>query len=89
MQAANVRAGKLLQVKNYVRDDNISSQLDGATTILTISNPYVPGSIHLELNGVGLVKGVGEDYIEKTSTTVEVFIAPESTEKLVASYIKL
>ncbi len=88
MQSANVRAGKLLQVKNFIRDDILTPQLDGVNLVFTISNTYIPGTIALTLNGVELLKGSGKDFLETTATTVTLFIAPGSTEELVASYIK-
>ena len=87
MNAANVRAGKLLTVAKYVSDDDLSSQLDGGTLVITISDPYSSGTIHLELNGLGLKKG--EDYEETAPNQITFLsIAPEAGEVLVASYFK-
>jgi len=58
---------------------------DGVTTIFTVANAYVSGTLQPFLDGL---KQLSTDFSETTSTTFTMVIAPETAETLAVNYIK-
>lgn len=86
--SADVRAGKLLFLKNFIVEEDLSSQIDGLITEFNLLNNFVDGTIRVYLNGLRQQKGVGNDYIETAPNKIEFFSAPEVDDILLIDYIK-
>lgn len=88
MEAADVRAGKILFLKNFITEEDLSSQITGSNTEFTLLNDYVGGTIRLYLNGLRQQKGVGEDYTEVDPNNIDFEIVPEVDDIILIDYIK-
>ena len=88
MKSSDVRAGKLLFLKNVITEEDLSSQIDGIATEFTLLNDYVSGTLRVYLNGLRQQKGVGEDYVEVTPDKIEFVRALDVDDILLIDYIK-
>ena len=66
--------------------EDLSSQANGVNTTFTFANNYVSNTTSVYLNGIRLQRGIGNDYKEDTSNTIEIPIAPTSGEKVIVDY---
>jgi len=88
MSSADVRAGKILFLKNFITEEDLSSQIDGIATEFTLLNEYVGGTLRVYLNGLRQQKGVGEDYVEVAPDKLDFARALEVDDILLIDYIK-
>ena len=88
MESADVKAGRILFLKNFITEEDLSSQIDGIATEFTLLNAYVSGTLRVYLNGLRQQKGVGEDYIEVTPDKIEFVRALDVDDVLLIDYIK-
>ena len=88
MKSSDVRAGRLLFLKNFITEEDLSSQIDGIATEFTLLNEYESGTLRVYLNGLRNQKGVGEDYIEVTPDKIEFVRALDVDDVLLIDYIK-
>ena len=88
MSSADVRAGKILLLKDFITEEDLSSQIDGIATEFTLLNDYVSGTLRVYLNGLRQQKGVGEDYVEVTPNKLDFVIHLEVDDILLVDYIK-
>lgn len=86
--SADVRAGRVLFLKNFITEEDLSSQIDGIKTEFTLLNDFVGGTIRTYLNGLRQQKGVGEDYIEVAPNKIEFVRALDIDDVLLLDYIK-
>ena len=85
---ADVRAGKLLYLKNIITEEDLSSQIDGITSEFVLNNDIYTGSSKVYLNGLRQQKGIGKDYIEVLPNKIEFSYVPEIDDILLIDYIK-
>lgn len=88
MSSADVKAGRILFLKNYVTEEDPSSQIDGIETEFTLLNNFIGGTIRVYLNGLRQQKGVGNDYIEVAPNKFQFVIAPDIGDIILVDYIK-
>ena len=88
MSSADVRAGKILFLKNYITEEDLSSQIDGIETEFTLLNDFVGGTIRVFLNGLRQQKGVGNDYVEEAPDKIKFNVALDVDDILLVDYIK-
>ena len=69
---------------NRVYGEDLSSQLNGSATVLTISQSYQADSIALFYNGL---RQSNSDFSETSDTTITIsFDAPQSGESIIIDY---
>ena len=85
---ADVKAGKILFLKNFITEEDLSSQIDGIKTEFILLNDFVGGTLRVYLNGLRQQKGVGEDYVEVSSDKIDFVRALEVDDVLLVDYIK-
>jgi hypothetical protein len=80
-------ASEVILHTDYITQETVTGDLDGANT--TFSLGYTPrsGTVTLILNGLVLAEGAENDYTI-SGDTVTMNDAPESDDRLVASYVK-
>jgi len=83
--------GYLDSVGEVVSDKIVEHEIptpvpDGTTTVFTVANEYVPGTLRVYLDGLMQIKDV--DYTETSSTTFTMTTPPDSDEKLWVGYVK-
>ncbi len=88
MSSADVKAGRILFLKNFITEEDLSSQIDGIKTEFTLLNDFVGGSLRVYLNGLRQQKGVGEDYVEVSPDKIDFVRALEVDDVLLIDYIK-
>ena len=88
MSSADVRAGKILFLKNFIVEEDLSSQIDGIETEFTLLNDFVGGTVRVYLNGLRQQKGVGKDYVEVAPNKIQFAIALDVDDILLIDYIK-
>lgn len=86
--SADVKAGRLLYLKNIINEEDLSSQIDGITLEFTLANNIYDGSAKVYLNGLRQQKGAGKDYIEVSPNKIEFSYVPEVGDILLVDYIK-
>jgi len=72
---------------DYITQGAVIGDLDGANTAFTLGYSPRSGTVTLILNGLVLADGAGNDYTI-SGNTVTMSYAPESDDRLVASYVK-
>lgn len=88
MNSADVRAGKLLYLKNVITEEDLSPQIDGIILEFTLANNLREGSAKVYLNGLRQQKGAGNDYIEVSPNKIEFFYVTDVDDILLIDYIK-
>lgn len=86
--AADVKAGKILFLKNFITEEDLSSQIDGIKTEFTLLNDFIEDTLRVYLNGLRQQKGVGEDYIEVAPNKIDFVRALDIDDVLLIDYIK-
>ena len=85
---ADVRAGRVLVLKNFITEEDRSSQIDGIKTEFTLLNDFSSGTVKVYLNGLRQQKGAGKDYIEVSPDKIDFDIKLDIDDILLVDYIK-
>lgn len=86
MSSADVRAGRVLFLKNYITEEDLSSQITGSETEFTFLNNFVGGTVRVFLNGLREKKDAS--YIEVAPNKIQFTIALDVDDDLIVDYIK-
>ena len=86
--SADVKAGRLLYLKDVITEEDLSIQIDGITGEFTLANALREGTAKVYLNGLRQQKGAGKDYIEVSPNKIEFTYIPEVDDILLIDYIK-
>lgn len=65
---------------------NLSSQIDGSTTVFTVPEAYVSGSLRVYLNGIRQILSV--TFTETTATTFTLSFTPVTGDYLSIDYVR-
>jgi hypothetical protein len=76
-----------LSPTNFVFDETPSGTINGSNTTFTIATTPTSNTFTLQLNGLGLKSGAGNDYTLSTNT-ITMATAPVSGDVLLCSYMK-
>ena len=83
----NISGSGFVKYTNFVTNETPGGTVNGANTAFTLANTPVSNSLTLELNGVTLDPGSGNDYI-LSGINITMSVVPISTDKLRAYYMK-
>ena len=83
MNSADVRAGKLLFLKNYITEEDLSSQVTVIETEFTLLNSYVSGTVRVFLNGLR-----DTDFTESAINKIQFSIPFDLGDDLIVDYVK-
>lgn len=88
MNSADVRAGRLLYLKNVITEEDLSPQIDGSTLRFTLANNFYEGSVKVYFNGLRQQKGIDKDYNEIAPNEIEFYMTPEVDDIILVDYVK-
>lgn len=78
----------VLSPGEQVRNEILTSQIDGLTDSFTTTNNYVAGTLEVYLNGMRQSPGAGLDYTETGVNSFQLNSTPISGEKILVDYTK-
>lgn len=88
LKAVNAKLGVGLDTSRLIYHETPTPATDGVTTLFTLANAYVSGSLQVFLDGLQQIKTTDYTETSANSGTFTMGSAPDSNEVLRVSYIK-